>query len=377
MSLRKITAEIIAKKVINKEELFILDVRNENDFNDWKIEGENVTAINKPYFELLDGIDSIEDLLPKEGTIVVVCAKEGSSKLIGNKLVEHGFEEVMYLEDGMKTWSDHLEPIKIGKLSNGGAIYQFVRIGKGCLSYVIESGDEAIIVDPVRTTEQFINFTKEKGLTIKHVIDTHLHADHISGARAIREQTGATYWLPSKDADEVVFDYEKLSEDSLIALENSDLSIEVVYSPGHTIGSMSIIFDEKYFLTGDTLFVESIGRPDLAGKAGVWANDLRETLYSRYQDMSEELIVLPGHFGKVSEINNNRNVSAKLGSLFKVNDGLQIKDANDFYEKVSKNLPPQPNSFKDIRQTNMGKINPNQDEQQEMEIGPNRCAVSQ
>src|SRR5699024_5950355 len=85
------------------------------------------------------------------------------------------------LQNGMRSWSEHLEPIKIGDLSNGGAIYQFVRLGKGCLSYLVEVGNEAIVIDPVRTIEPILDFAKERGLTIKHVLDTHLHADHISG----------------------------------------------------------------------------------------------------------------------------------------------------------------------------------------------------
>src|SRR5690625_7918673 len=83
-------------------------------------------------------------------------------------------------------------------------MYQFVRISKGCLSYAIESGNEAVIIDPVRTIDPFISFAEERGLTIKHVVDTHLHADHISGGRAMREETGATYWLLPKEVEKLV-----------------------------------------------------------------------------------------------------------------------------------------------------------------------------
>lgn len=373
MSLQKVTAKQVAQKVINQEKLFILDVRNEDDFKNWKIEGKNVSILNKPYFELLDGIDEIVQQLPKEQPILVVCAKEGSSEFVGNMIVDAGFNEVMYLEGGMKTWSDHLEPVKIGDLTNGGSVYQFVRIGKGCLSYMITSGKEALIIDAVRTVDPFIEFANRNDYTIKHVIDTHLHADHISGARKIRELTGAQYWLPPQDAEEVVFDYNELTPNSFIQL--NDTVIDIVYSPGHTIGSTSIIVDNNYLFTGDILFVKSIGRPDLAGRAGEWAPYLRETLYELYKQMNKNLIVLPAHFSSVDELSENGAVSEHLGKLFEENEGLQIQDENTFLNTVSKNLPPQPNRYQDIRETNMGKINPNKDEQQEMEIGPNRCAV--
>jgi glyoxylase-like metal-dependent hydrolase (beta-lactamase superfamily II) len=144
----------------------------------------------------------------------------------------------------------------------------------------------------------------------------------------------------------------------------------------HTIGSTSFIIDEKFLLTGDILFVESIGRPDLAGLAEDWVGDLRETLYSRYQELSEDLEVLPAHFGKMSEVADDGKVSARLGDLYKVNDGLQVEDEGEFRKMVTENLPPQPNSYKEIREVNMGKISPEDEEQREMEIGPNRCAVS-
>lgn len=200
MGIHEITAGDIAQKILNHNRLFVLDVRNEDSFNDWKIEGENIVAINKPYFDLIEGVEDIIDELPQSEPIVVVCAKENSSKFVGNMLAEAGFEDVFFLKGGMKAWSDHHEPVKVGDLSDGGSVYQFVRIGKGCLSYVIESGNEAVIIDPVRTIEPIITFVEERGLTITHVLDTHLHADHISGGRAIREETGATYWLPPKDA---------------------------------------------------------------------------------------------------------------------------------------------------------------------------------
>src|SRR5690606_24193468 len=131
---------------------------------------------------------------------------------------------------------------------------------------------------------------------IKHVLDTHLHADHISGGRKIAEATGASYWLPPKDAEEVTFAYEPLEEGRKITIGTTNIDIRPLYSPGHTIGSTSFIVDDQYLLSGDILFIDSIGRPDLAGLAEDWVGDLRESLYNRYKQLSDELIVLPAHF---------------------------------------------------------------------------------
>jgi glyoxylase-like metal-dependent hydrolase (beta-lactamase superfamily II) len=275
----------------------------------------------------------------------------------------------------MKSWSEHIEPVKIGEWENGGAIYQFVRIGKGCLSYMITSGGEAAIVDAARLTDVYETFARDHHLQIKYTLDTHLHADHISGGRKLAEKVGATYWLPPKDADEVIFEYNPLMHAQELTIGNTRIQIQPVYSPGHTIGSTSFIVNDRYLLTGDILFIESIGRPDLAGKAEDWVSDLRETLYSRYTTLSAELVVLPAHFGKVTELGEGGKVAAKLGELYRNNPGLNIQEYDQFKYTVTAQLPPQPNAYQDIRQTNMGRLKPTDEEQQEMEIGPNRCAV--
>ena len=374
MTVNPMVAKDVTKKVFNKEELFILDVRNETDFADWKIEGENFQHLNVPYFELLDGVEEILDKIPTNKEVLVVCAKEGSSIMIADILSEAGLT-VSYLKGGMKAWSEHLEPVKVGDLNDGGELYQFVRIGKGCLSYMVVSNGEAAIIDATRMTEIFLDFAEGIGAKITHVFDTHLHADHISGGRKIAETTGATYWLPPKDATEVTFAYEPLNGGNEIVIGNTTITIHAIYSPGHTIGSTSFVVDEKFLLSGDILFIDSIGRPDLAGLAENWVGDLRETLYRRYRELSNELIVLPAHFMIIDELNENGSVSEQLGTLFAKNHGLNIEDEIEFKRLVTENLPPQPNSYQEIRETNMGKITPNEEEQREMEIGPNRCAV--
>ncbi|NOU93189.1 MBL fold metallo-hydrolase [Paenibacillus sp. LMG 31456] len=373
--LRGMTAAELTKKILGNEPLFVLDVRNESDFNDWKIEGNQVQTINVPYFELLEGVDSVLDKIPANQEVLVVCAKEGSSKFVAEQLIEQEISTVSYLVGGMKSWSEHLEPVKIGDLKDGGSIYQFVRIGKGCLSYMVISNGEAAIIDTLRMIDVFENFAKDNNAIIKHTIDTHLHADHISGGRRLAELTGASYWLPPKDADEVVFDYQNLEENADIMVGKTKINIQPIYSPGHTIGSTSLIVDNQYLLSGDILFVKSIGRPDLAGKAEDWVGDLRNTLYNRYKQLSDDLLVLPAHFGKSTELGEGGKVVARLGDLYRDNPGLNIQDETQFRKAVTENLPPQPNAYKEIRQTNMGKITPSDEEQREMEIGPNRCAI--
>lgn len=372
--MEKWTAQKVANYVIHKKQLFILDVRNQDAFEDWKIDGENFEYMNIPYFDLLDGVEELVPQLPKDKEILVVCAKEGSSVMVAEMLDEAGVK-VGYLEGGMKAWSSYLEPLKVADLEKGGELYQFVRLGKGCLSYMVISEGEAAVIDAVRFADVFENFAKEKNAVIRHVFDTHLHADHISGGRLLAEKTVATYYLPPKDAEEVVFDYAPLEDATTVQIGQTKIDIQAIYSPGHTIGSTSFIIDEKYFLTGDILFIDSIGRPDLAGLAEDWVGDLRETLYNRYRQLSEDLYVLPAHFMIIEELNEDGTVGKRFGDLLAENHGLNIENEEEFRKTVTDNLPPQPNAYTQIRHVNMGRLTPSADEQTEMEIGPNRCAV--
>lgn len=372
------TAAQVTKKIIGRESLFILDVRNEDAFQDWKIEGENFKYLNIPYFELLDGVEEILDQLPTNQDVLVVCAKEGSSIFVADMLEEAG-RDVSYLSGGMKAWSEHLEPISLGTLNETGTdqgeVVQFVRIGKGCLSYMVISEGEAVLIDATRMTDVYLDYAASRNVTIKHVFDTHLHADHISGGRDIAEKTGATYWLPPKDATDVTFDYAPLEDGSTVQVGDTAIEVRALYSPGHTIGSTSFIVDQRYLLTGDILFIDSIGRPDLAGLAEDWVGDLRDSLYNTYRDLSPELIVLPAHFMIIEELNADGSVAEKLNILLANNHGLNIDDEATFRKMVTENLPPQPNAYQDIRETNMGKQTPDLETQREMEVGPNRCAV--
>ncbi|MEF2246622.1 MULTISPECIES: MBL fold metallo-hydrolase [unclassified Paenibacillus] len=374
MSIKKWTAADVAQRVIHNEPLFIVDVRNPDAFADWKIEGRQFQYLNVPYFDLLDGVEGILPQIPAKGEVLIVCAKEGSSVMVAEMLSEAG-RTVAYLEGGMKAWSMYLEPIKVADLTGGGELYQFVRLGKGCLSYMIVSSGEAAVIDAVRFTDVFTHFAQSKGAVITHVFDTHLHADHISGGRLIAEQTGASYYLPPKDASEVLFDFTPLTDRLSVNIGESSIQVGALYSPGHTVGSTSFVVDNRYLLTGDILFIDSIGRPDLAGLAEDWVSDLRETLYSRYRELAEDLIVLPAHFMIIDEMNEDGTIARRLGDLFAQNHGLNIADEAEFRRTVTDHLPPQPNAYQQIRQVNMGKIMPDDEEQTEMEIGPNRCAV--
>ncbi len=373
MSVNKITAQEISEKVLNKDNLFVLDVRNETDFNDWKIEGENFEYLNVPYFELIDGIEPIQDKIPTDKEILVVCAKEGSSMMVAEFLDEAGISS-SYLEGGMKSWSEFLHKTKVYE-DQHITVYQFVRVGKGCLSYMVVSDGEALIVDPSRFVEQYEAAAQEVGAKVKHIVDSHLHADHISGGKMLADKTGADYYLMKSEG--ATFDFNPLEDHEKIVFNNVTLEVLAVKTPGHTPGSVSFFVNNKLLFSGDTIFVSGLGRPDLGNKVRKWAKDLYNTVYSKVSAIADDVIVLPGHYASLDdEMNSSGFIGATLGDIRKRNEKMFNTSEEEFLDQVEKSASSvKPPNFEEIVSINRGMVSADVEKMQELEIGPNRCAV--
>lgn len=371
--MKAITAEEINQLIVEKQPVFMLDVRNEADFNDWKIEGENIEYLNVPYFDLIDGVEPILESIPTDKPIIVVCAKEGSSMMIAEMLTEKGLE-VSYLLGGMKSWSEYLYPTKVYE-DEDITVHQFIRVGKGCLSYIVTSGEEALIVDPSRFVDTYIDFAATQGAKITHIVDSHLHADHITGGRELADKTGAKYYLMKSEG--AVFDFQHLEQHDKIEFANIKLEVLAVKTPGHTPGSVSFFVNHKLLFSGDTIFVSGLGRPDLGGKAREWAVDLYDSIYSKVAKIADDVIVLPGHYADFhGEVNELGYIGNSLGNIRKINDVMAGKTVEEFVEHVAASASTEtPPNFEAIVAINRGVTVATVDEQQELEIGPNRCAV--
>lgn len=374
MTIKAMKASEVAKIVIQKEPLFILDVRNETDFTDWKIEGEAINSLNKPYFDLIDGVESIIHDIPKDHPVLVVCAKEGSSKFVGEMLIEAGLTDVSFLEGGMKSWSEYLYQTKVYEDENI-KVYQFIRVGKGCLSYMVISGKEALVVDPSRFIDVYESVAKKENVAITHIVDSHLHADHISGGKYLANKVGATYYLMKSEG--AIFDFAPLENYEKIVFEKVNLEVLAVKTPGHTPGSVSFFVNNQLLFSGDTIFVGGLGRPDLGGKVREWANDLYHTVYEKVIEITDQVIVLPGHYASLDEeMNRGGYIGDTLGNIRSRNHLMNHIDKQTFIDTIEANANQEtPPNFEDIIAINRGQMSADIDKQQELEIGPNRCAL--
>ena len=203
--------------------------------------------------------------------------------------------------------------------------------------------------------DNYIEFAKAKGMEIKYVIDTHVQADHVSGGRRLAQLTGADYCLHG--AAEVTFDFMQLTDDQNLDLGN--VSIRILHTPGHTPESICLLVTDKtrgpepwFLLTGDTLFVGAIGRPDLPGNVKESAAQLYESLHQKILVLPETLEIYPAHFsGSLCGAGMSGKPMSTLAFEKRWNPTLAL-DRGSFIEKMASTSPPKPAEMEAVLRTN-------------------------
>lgn len=358
---------------------FVLDVRNHEDYAAWRIETRApLPSSNVPYFEFLEDPAAATGRVPRGQPLVVVCARGDSSELVAAILAERGFE-VSNLAGGMQAYGDHLEaePVSFATAARF-ALWQVQRRGKGCLSYVLEAGDEALVVDPSRHVEWYQAFTAAHGTRIVRVLDTHVHADHVSGGPLLAQRAGAVYAAglaepqPSFGPRAI-----QLADGDAFEVGPGQYAVrvEVLATPGHTPLCTSFLIGGRYLLSGDTLFVRGVGRPDLGGRAEEWGRLLHRTLHRRIAALPDSTVVLPGHHASLEECDERGLVRGTLGGL-RSSAEFSAHDEEEFLRLVARDNAAPPRCYGDIVRTNLGKLNPDLELISTWELGKNRCAAS-
>ena len=348
---------------------FIFDLRNSDEFEGWRIEGRSaIETVNVPQEDFVGEEDRHLSKLPKDRQIVTFCAHGDAAQYAADLLAGRGFDAVA-LEGGMDVWSEYYES---RQAAADPVVHQIYRVAKGCISYLVVSGKTAVVVDAPRHTAKVLDLAGKLGVKITHVLDTHLHADHISGGREVAERSGAVYHVHPLDVQGVGYAYTPLADGGRIPFGAS--SVEVVHSPGHTPGSTSFLVGNLLF-TGDIIMKESIGRPDLGGMSEVWAKDLYDTLFKRYARLSDETVILPSHSTGIHEQDKDGVVKLTLGQARRGSDLYKLTNQRDFLQKVQASLPENPARYQDIRKVNLGVAAADEARRKELEIGKNVCGM--
>jgi glyoxylase-like metal-dependent hydrolase (beta-lactamase superfamily II) len=365
----EISPEEVAERR-DDDELFILDVRNEDDFEEWAVSG----SYNLPiYDELLDeefsGLESALDEIPKNKEVAVICVGGITSADAAEFLQERGYK-ARSMSDGIRGWGRVHQTYEV---ESEPGVLQIVRPGTGCVSYVVFDDDEALLVDPSLYIDRYRDIADDIGVEIVGAVDTHAHADHISGGRTIAEEDDVPYYLHDEDGGSLN-EYTSIEDGETLAVGTREL--DVMHTPGHTPGSVSFDFGGTV-LSGDTLFLQSVGRPDLEDSSEdairEAASDLFDSL-QRFDELPDDTVVLPGHFSD-EEV---RPLATRLVSLTADNELFgMVKAGNEetFVETIVDALSDTPNNYQQIKHINWGD-EPLDDDAEDLELGPNNCAAN-
>ncbi len=206
----------------------------------------------------------------------------------------------------------------------------------------------AVAVDVVSGDERwFIEEARKAGVAITHVIDTHIHADHYSGGRRLAEMLGTSYCLHESDKGVVQFDFTPLRDGQTLDLGN--VQVEVLHTPGHTPDSICLLVTDLrrggapwFVVTGDTLFVGAVGRPDLAGQEREMAGQLYDSLQARLLGLPADLEIYPGHqAGSVCGAGLSGKPSSTIGFEKRWNPALALS-REQFVAELTREIPPRP-----------------------------------
>jgi hydroxyacylglutathione hydrolase len=230
----------------------------------------------------------------------------------------------------------------------------------GCASYVVADGGEAAVIDPKWEIEDYVALAAEHGFEIRHVLETHNHADHVSGKGRLHAATGATIHVPA--AADVAFGHESLADGDSVRVGAA--TITALTTPGHRpehtaylISDSSRGEDPWLVVTGDSLFVGDVARPDLAVEPAEGARELRKSMH-RLLELDDFAEVWPGHIG--GSLCGGAGMSEKPGTTIgferRFNRVLKLEEEDAFVEELTGHLAPQPPNFERIVDLNRGPL---------------------
>ncbi|WP_436935934.1 MBL fold metallo-hydrolase [Halovenus marina] len=377
-----ITATQLRDWIDGDRSFALLDTRPEESYDSWHIEGA-IQYTYKPAFAFDAADFRAQTGLAPDDDIVTICAKGVSSFDIAKQLQDAEYENVTVVEDGMEGWSEVYDIVEVPTVSDVD-IVQLQRRAKGCLSYLVADPERevAAVVDPTRHVERFASLASDRGYSIEFVLDTHVHADHISGGRELAGHVGATYCLSADAADRgVTEDYRALDRNEVVSV--GEVDVKAVPTPGHTSEIVSYLVDREAVLTGDTLFVDSVGRTELQfgdGEADAGAELLYESLHRTLLAEPDAVTVLPGHFSVgadgTTDVIPGEPVQTTVGAARTGLDLLTV-DREAFVRRLTESLPEKPANYETIIAINAGRESPDDEETStELELGPNNCAAT-
>jgi glyoxylase-like metal-dependent hydrolase (beta-lactamase superfamily II)/rhodanese-related sulfurtransferase len=406
--MKQINPSDLKKKIDNNEDIFILDVRTPQEYEAWRLSYErHKTPKLIPVDSLLAQGSPLIEEIPKDKEIITICAHGIRSMAAANFLNQLGYD-VKSLSGGMAGWNKVYDVAQVPVPSQASfRIWQIRRVSKGCMGYMISSiqDKKAVVIDPSREIyESFVKVAEDNGLLIINVIDTHQHADHVSGVaklvKSIKMNTNPEIFASFSSFEEYngnentgLHNIKYLGDGDVVEV-GENVRLKVIHTPGHTKGSLSFFIEpstsnqdgdetdgniipyEYYLFTGDTLFIDGIGRPDLKDEARDFAGLLYETYHQKIDKFPLNTLILPAHFNAASvTLKHGIPIYETLESL-KKKIRLLSMSKEEFISLVTETVPPKPMNYKTIISINKKMLPYDEVEIPDLEAGPNSCSIS-
>jgi glyoxylase-like metal-dependent hydrolase (beta-lactamase superfamily II) len=346
----------------------VLDIRPIADRQEWYIPGslhlDAYEALKSGDASALDRVN-----FPRDTPVITVCNRGKVSESAVGPLCARGIQAAS-LAGGMQAWSLAWNTAEVPVAQTSASVIQVRRTGKGCLSYLILSQGSAAVIDPSLPPEIYTGLAQDMRAEVRLVLETHVHADHLSRGRLLAAEAGAEYLCPVQNR--LRFPFRAVTNGADISFGGARL--RALRTPGHTEESTCYVLDDAAVFTGDTLFLNSVGRPDLLSSASELEARAR-TLYrslERIWSLDSGTVVLPGHASQPIPF-DRVPLCAPLGDV-SANLSQWRRSESEFAEQIVKRIPPTPPNYGHIVEFNEAGVWPEGDPA-EFEAGANRCAV--
>jgi glyoxylase-like metal-dependent hydrolase (beta-lactamase superfamily II)/rhodanese-related sulfurtransferase len=365
---KQIEAETLREWLDAQRPVTVLDIRTDDDRIQWAIPG----SLHVNAYEALQDRQpgALADIvIPTDRPVVTVCNAGKVSQIAADVLANRGFD-ARSLAGGMKAWSLVWNVADVPLADSSVSVIQVRRTGKGCLSYIVGSCGEAAVIDPSLSADVYLGLVRRRDWSIRYVLETHVHADHLSRARELATQTDAVLLLPPQDRVKLAF--APIADGEEIRL--GEATLRAFHTPGHTDESTSYVLHEAAVFTGDTLFTNGVGRPDLHADPDATRARARFLFKSLNQlrHLLPQIVVLPAHASEPIAF-DGRPIAARMEDINRWLAGWLTSESG-FVDRVTSHLPPTPPNFVRIVALNEAGDFPTSDAT-ELEAGANRCAV--